>query len=93
MVLGAPTPAEAAAQDSGCELLLHGLSQEKGIPDTGRGWVLAQHLVGIRFHLLSYLRLRDLCPCLLSHLTNTSDSPGAGLAMPQPFASWLCPKV
>ena len=93
VVLGAPTPAEAAAQDSGCKLLLHWLSQKKGRPDTGRDWTLAQYLVGIRFHLLSYLRLRDLCPGLLSRLTKASDSPGAGLAMPQPFASWICPQV
>lgn len=93
MVLGAPMPAGATAQDSGCELLLHWLGQKKGKPDTGRDWILVQHLVGIRSHLLSHLRPRDLCPRLLSRLTNASDSPGASLATPQPFASWLCPKA
>lgn len=37
VVLGAPTPAGATAQDSGCELLPHWLGQEKGKPDTGQG--------------------------------------------------------
>ena len=61
--------------------------------DAGRDWILLQHLAEVRFYLLGYLRRRDLCQWLLLCLTTAFDSPGAGLATPESFASWLCPKV
>lgn len=61
--------------------------------DTGRDWILVQHLAEVRFYLLSYLRQRDPWRWVLLCPTTAFDSPGAGRAAPEWFASWLCPKV
>lgn len=76
MVLGgSPCLHEAAAQYSGYEFFPYWICKKKKKgrqvflfslirhkTDIGRDGILVKHLVEIRFHLLNYLRPRDLRP-------------------------------